>query len=263
MDEWLALVGGSWQPVLLYPGLLTSLVVTALMRAVWLDRTQPAAGRPWRPRWDSTAVFAAASTLLLLALLPFPHSYWAYPIDLPSAIFLLEAPYWLRLAQRLRTPALQIRRSAADEISALLNVYLLMALAIAAMGQAAGSLLVTEVKGGTPLLHWLGIVGWAIALPPLLAFGPWRQRNTSEWPTDLRRVGHIALLLAIALPSDVRWSYGATAIGAIACFGSLTLLHHFWRGDPQQWERFQPFVALIILAGLLYVSGQDWLARLQ
>jgi hypothetical protein len=233
------------------------------MRALWLDHARSVDDRPRRLHWDGGAVLASACALLVLALLPFPGSYWAYPIDLPGAIFLLEAPYWLRLAPRLRTPALQVRRSAADEIGAMLNAYLLIALAVAAIGQAAGSLLVTEVKGGLPLLHWAGIAGWAIALPPLLAFGPWHQQDACEWPADLRRVGHIALLLALALPAGDRWGYGATAIGAVASFGSLTLLHRFWRGDPQPWERLQPFVALLLLGCLLYVSGQGWLARLR
>ena len=263
MDEWIALIGGSWHPLLLYPGLLTGLLVTALMHLSWHGPPRPSDGSLMLPRDPFPALLACAAALLLLALLPFPRSYWAYPIDLIGALFLLEAPYWLRLARRLRAASLPIRRGAADEAGAILNTYLLLALAIALLGQGAGSLLLTEVKAGQPLLRWTGLVGWAIALPPLLALGPWRQPAANGWADDMRRIGHLGLLLALALPTGDQWGYGATAIGACICFGSFILLHHFWRGEPARYERLQPIIALVLLGCLLYVSGQKWLLRLR
>ncbi len=263
MDELLALLGGGWQSLLLYPGVLAGILATLVMRAIW-----PARGMPWLRRvgrvwWEPGATLYAACALLLLALLPFPRSYWAYPIDLVGALALIEVPHWLRLARLPRADDAAVRSGAAAETGALLNVYPLLALAVMALGQASGSLLLTEVKGGQQTLRWAGLATWAIAMPPLIGLGPWHVERTAAWPQDLRRVAHIALLLALALPAGDQWGHGATAIGAALAFGSLTALHHLWRGEPERWERLQPLVALALLAFLLYTSATAWMARLR
>ena len=263
MDELLALVGGSWQPLLLYPGVVTGILATAFMRAVWSAHgftKPPLAGHC---RWQPAAVFTAGCVLLLLALLPLPRSYWAYPIDIIGALALLELPHWLRLAQPLRAPDAATRARAVGEAGTLLNVYVLLALAVAALGQASSSLLLTEVKRGQPPLRFAGLLAWAVALPPLLALGPWQVVGWRDWLHDLRRVAHIALLVALALPPGDQWTHTAMATAAALAFGSLALLHRLWRGDPQRWERLQPFAALALLAFLLAMSGQGWAARLR
>jgi hypothetical protein len=263
VDELIAIVGGSWQPLLLYPGVLTALLGTALMHAIWRFRASRAAGDAVDLQPTPTRALVIASMLLCMACLPVPRSYWAYPIDLAVALLLLEAPHWLRLARLARSTEPAIRDATAYEIGTLLNAYLLLMLAAAALGQAAGSLLLPDLKRGTPLLHWLGIVTWGIALPPLIGLGPWYLPATDGWLPDLRRVAHIALLVALALPAGDQWGHTASAFGAAAGFGSLTALHFAWRGRPEPWERAQPLVALVALAILLVTNMQAWLAKLQ
>lgn len=260
MDELLAILGGSWQPLLLYPGLLTGLLVTALFGSIWQWRNRHAMST-LLPHWTPGAVPQAACVLLLLALLPFPRTYWAYPIDLFSALLLLEAPHWLRLARLFHAPDNTLRLAAAREAGAILNVYPLLALALATLGLASGSLLLPSLKGGTPALHWTGIIAWAICLPPLLALGPWYNPETDGWLLALRRVGHIALLISLALPIGAAWGYSASIIAAAASFGSLMALHFLWRGQPEPWERLQPFIALALLVLLLFWDMEVWIMR--
>ena len=263
MDELLAILGGSWRPLLLYPGLAATLITTVLMRLVW----NPRVGGALRPGMVALPPYATiliiACTLLLVALLPVPRSYWAYPIDLLTALLLLEAPHWLRLwrLRQSRDPA--TRELAVRGAGALLNIYPLIALAVALLGQASGSLLLTTVKSGAPLLRWAGIALWSLAIPPLVSLGPWHIPAGDDWLVTLRRVAHIALLVAIALPAGDQWDHTTTAAGAAVAFGSLTLLHYLWRGDPDRWERLQPFIALAFLALLLYTSAQAWMGRLR
>ena len=262
MDELLALVGGSWQPLLLYPGILGGLLLSGLMHLTWSGRRAMGDGglRPWV---EPGAVMSAACSLLLLALLPLPRSYWAYPVDIIGALALLEAPHWLRLSRRMRSADASILDGAVAEAASLLNIYLLLALALAAMGQASGSLLLTDLKSGRQPLWWAGIIAWAIAQPPLIGLGPWHPRPGGDWPASLRRVAHVALLTALALPPGDQLGYMVTATGLGIAFGSLTLLDFIWRGRPEAWERLQPAVALMLLGFLLYGGLGAWTSRLR
>jgi hypothetical protein len=256
MDELLAIVGGSWQPLLLYPGLLTTLLVTVLMGAFW--RRADAIRHPivgTRP----LTILAAACPLLVSAMLPAPRSFWAYPIDLFLALVLLEVPHWLRLTERLQRAGTQA--TAAAEAAALLNVYLLLALGLAALGQAAGSLLLPELRARPGVLRWAGLITWATAMPPLLGLGPWS--TVRDGLDDLRRVVHVGLLVAIALPDGDQVGYIGVAAGAITAFGTLTLLHYLWHGDTQRWERIQPLLALLLLVILLGMGTNAWVARMR
>lgn len=256
MDELLAIVGGSWQPLLLYPGVLTALLLALLVGILW----GPADARRQRIMGArAIAVFAIACPLLVSAMLPTPRSYWAYPLDLLVALALLEVPHWLRLASRMRTGGAQ--SSAAAEAATLLNVYPLLALACAGLGQAAGSLLLPDLRTGTGILRWTGLVAWACAMPPLIGLGPWR--TVRDRLDDLRRVVHVALLVAIALPAGDHWGYTGPAAGASIAFGTLTLVHYLWRGEVRRWERVQPLVALVLLLLLLWVGTNAWLARMR
>lgn len=261
MDEFLAIIGGSAQSLLLFPGLLAAILATAAMHALWSLRVPHSRRSVVQSHAEVT--IAATSCILLLALLPFPRTYWAYPIDLWSAVVLLEAPRWWSLRGMRCAPDPEIRAAAKSEAAALLNAYLLLALAIAALGQGAGSLLLPSVKAGTPALRWPGLIVWAIALPPLASLGPWHAPPLEGWLLDLRRVAHIALLVALTLPAGDQWGHLATAAGTALGFGSLTLLHLIWRGRPEPWERFQPWIALALLTWLLYMNAQALGARLR
>ncbi len=134
---------------------------------------------------------------------------------------------------------------------------------VAALGQAFGSLLLPELKSGNQSLRWAGLAVWAIALPPLLAFGPWQVLRGRDWSADVRRVGHIGLLVALALPAGDRVGYGTTAIAAVIAFVSLTSVHYLWRDSPEHWERFQPLIALALLGLMLRYGFEAWAARLR
>lgn len=256
MDELLAIVGGSWQPLLLYPGAVTTLLLALLVNILWrrADTERSSSVGP-----ATLAVFAVACPLLVCAMTPTPRSYWAYPLDLIVALALLEVPHWLRLAHRLQHSDTQ--RAATAEAATLLNVYPLLALACAALGQAAGSLLLPELRAGQGILRWVGLVTWAVTMPPLLGLGPWRTAR--DQIDDLRRAAHLVLLVAIALPSGDRWGYSGPALAAVAAIGCLTMLHYIWRGDARRWERLQPLVALVVLICLLWIGTNAWMARMQ
>ena len=263
MDELLALLGRGWQPLLVYPGVFTGLLLTLLVGAVWRPDTTRTRGLPrWRA-WESGTVQQAGSALLLLALLPLPRVSWPYTLDAIGALLLLEVPLWLQLRRLLRSADSGVYEPAACTAASLLNVYPLLLLAVAALAQSASSLLLPALKTGQPQLRWAGLVVWGTALPPLLALGPWRMCGLDTWPSQLRRVGHTGLLLSVALPPGDRWGHAATATGALIAFGSLTLLHYTWRGSPEWWERWQPAIALLLLLLLLRWNVGAWLARLR
>lgn len=263
MDELFAVVGGGWQPLLVYPGVLTGLLLTLVMGTLWALPDAATDRLPATVPATAGALPAIACGLLLLALLPVPRSYWAYPIDLIVALALLELPYWLRLASHLHASDVRMRVAAASQIGALLNVYILLALAVAALGQASGSLILPELKSGNQTLRCAGLAAWALALPPLLAFGPWQALRGRDWSADVRRVGHIGLLVALALPAGDQAGSGATAIAAAIAFVSLTSVHYLWRDSPERWERLQPLIALVLLALMLRYGFAAWAARLR
>jgi len=263
MDELLAIVGGSWQPLLLYPGLLAGVLVAAFMRAIWRIRDNPPVPFLRRRGLHLGDAVAAAVMLFVLASLPFPRTYWAYPLDLLTVLLLLEVPRWSQLARYCQGPNAEQRRAAADEVAALLNVYVLLALAVAALGQSAGSLLLPSLKSGTPLLRWTGLATLAVALPPLASLGPWHKPELDGPLLTLRRVAHIALLLALALPAGDDWGHAATVLGAAAAFGATTVLHLVCGGAPGRWERLQPLLALAVLLLLLTTNSTTLLTRLR
>jgi len=263
VDELLALLGRGWQALLVYPGMLTAILLTTFMGSIWAWRETGV--RPWprRPAWRPGDVLQAGCVVLVLALLPLPRVSWPYSIDAVGALLLLEVPLWLRLRRVFEVSDRSECERAVGTAAALLNVYIILLLAVALLAQASGSLLLPALKEGQPALRWAGLAAWASAMPPLLSLGPWHVHALDSWLSNLRRVGHIALLLALALPPGDRWGHAATASGALVAFGSLTLLHFIWRGEPDRWERLQPALALTLLLVLLYSNAGAWLARLR
>ena len=252
MNELLAIIGTSWRPLLIFPGLLTGLILTFITSYIW-KRPVPRVGR-----W-SLVVGRWSATVLMLAFLPVPGSNWRYGVDVLVALALVEVPHWFALRRRLGAADGAIRAGAAAETAALLNAYVLLGLAIAAIGQANGSLVLGELRGGHTPLRWAGMVVWAVALPPVLALGPWSVVGAPHALATLRRVAHIGLLMTLALPADA--DYRGLAIAALMSFGSLVLLDRFWHGSPKKWERVQPVIALVMLGVLLYTGATAWYVR--
>ena len=98
MDELLAIIGGNWQPLLLYPGVLTALLLALLVRCV----RRADAGRRSAIRSCHGRSVCCCLPVAGQCDAPTPRSYWAYPLDLLVALALLEVPHWLRLAARMR-----------------------------------------------------------------------------------------------------------------------------------------------------------------
>lgn len=247
MDELIALVGRNWRLLLLYPGGLTALGCVLVTRLLF---ERPLALRQGTlPRLDSEVVIAA-TWLLAIALLPLPQTEWSYPLDLLILLLLLEMPYWLHI---VRSP------DRATQIAPLLNVYPLLALSVTALGQGAGSLVALEINRSSGLLHWAGVVGWASTLPPLLGLGPWQHQELHGTLPALRRVGHMGLLLAVALPANDQTPIVAALIGFACIVVPLRVLNRWWRGDGAWWLSWQPWLVSALVLLIAWTSGQTLL----
>lgn len=245
MDELLALLGQHWRLVLLYPGGLSALGALIAVFALSPARTLH------MPRQTASALMSATIWLLIITLLPLPRASWPYALDLALLLLALEAPFWLLLH----------KNPTSGRMAALLNVYPLLALSVAALGQSAGSLVLHDINRSTGLLHWVGIAAWAIALPPLLGMGPWRDAAVDPLAA-LRRTAHIALLLAAALPAhEPTWRLSAL-IGFVAILLPLAALDRWWSGDPLRWERRQPWLCVGLALLIAWLSGQLFSTRL-
>lgn len=256
MNELLAIIGTSWRPLLLFPGFLSAFALTFATSYLWKR-----APLHTHPSLDFAATAYAACIVVMLAFLPVPGANWRYGMDVVATLALVEVPHWFALRRRQRSQDEAIHAGGTAETAALLNVYVLLGLAVAAVGQATGSWVLSEMRGGSAPLWWVGIVGWALALPPLLALGPWTVAGADVPLVALRRVAHIALLVVLALPTGA--GYWGLAAAATMAFGSLATLDRSWYGRPEPWERIQPILALILLLALLYTGATGWYERIR
>lgn len=244
MDELLALIGQHWRAVLLAPGGLQAL-------CAWLIVWRSGSANMPLPAFDIGVLATATSWLLAITLLPLPGAAWPYDLDLPALLLLIELPYLARI----------IHRGAQHRVITLLNTYPLLMLALAALGQSAGTLVLHDINRDQGTLHWIGLVGWALSLPPLLGIGPW-QNSSSDALDALRRVALLGLLVAAMLPAhdNTPWWQGAAAL--LGAWLPLALLDRRWRGDEQQLTAWQPWLCAALLATLATVSLLRLAARL-
>ncbi|WP_029214953.1 hypothetical protein [Kallotenue papyrolyticum] len=244
MDELLALIGQHWHAVLLAPGGLQAL-------GVWLIVWRSSSGPMPLPPLEVGALATATSWLLAITLLPLPGTAWPYDLDLPTLLLLIELPYLARVT----------RRGAQHRLITLLNTYPLLMLAIAALGQSAGTLVLHDINRDRGALHWIGLTGWALSLPPLLGIGPW-QSSTADALDALRRVALLGLLVAAMLPAhdNTPWWQGAVAL--LGAWLPLALLDRHRRGDEQQLTAWQPWLCAALLVTLATVSLLRLAARL-
>ncbi len=251
VDELLALLGQNWRLLLLCPGGLSTLGATSIVGFLFHGREW------WRGiRFTSaTDIVIAAGWLVLIALLPLPQTGWPYGLDLLTLILLIELPYMASIGRG--------RQIALPRAAAMLNVYPLLALAIAALGQATGSLVIREVNRSTGLLHWVGVVAWAITLPPLLDLGPWRSLDRPRIIHVLRGTAHVALLMALALPAHDATPQIHSFFAFMAIVLPLAALHRWWHGNNQWWIRWQPWLVTALALLLAMLSGQQLLERLR
>lgn len=256
MDELIALVGRSWRLLLLYPGGLTAIGCVVVVR---LLLEQPRALRHAALPRLGGEIASAATWLLAIALLPLPQTDWSYALDLLIFLLLLEIPHWLGMLLSPDRPTSTL----ANRIAPLLNVYPLLALSIAALGQGAGSLVALEINRSSGLLHWAGITGWASTLPPLLGLGPWQDHHLRGTLPALRRAGHIGLLLAAALPANDQTPVAAALIGFACIIAPLALLQRWPPGNGEWWIGWQPWLVAAFALLIAWTSGQTLLLRLR
>jgi hypothetical protein len=250
VDELIALLGRNWRLLLVYPGGLAALgciALTQLLLGRW-----PSHGRS-AISWRGGEIMTAALWLLLIALLPLPQTGWPYALDLIILLLLFEIPAWLHWHGRGANVA---------QAAALLNVYPLLALSIAALGLGAGSLVAQEINRSSGLLHWAGIAGWACALPPLLGLGPWQEQHDDILAT-IRRVAHLGLLLAVTLPANNDTPIVDALIGWTCMILPLAAIQRWWRGDGRWWLGWQPWLVAALTLLLAWTSGQELLTRLR
>jgi hypothetical protein len=190
MGELLGALGLAWPRLLLYPGGLFALGASWLL-ARWLRRCAggPAVATP-APA-SAADLVAILPPLVVLSLLPLaPARGFPYGLDLVVAVGLLEWPYLRGVAGRALSRAEIVRRYGPLIVGALL------------MAEAAGGL------GLSRLLTWpeawldqalllSGAGVWLLALPALLAEGPWSLAGRLR-ALGLLLVGTLPVLGALA-----------------------------------------------------------------
>ncbi|GAC1550960.1 MAG: hypothetical protein NVS4B8_04460 [Herpetosiphon sp.] len=244
MNELQNILGGSWRFVWLYPGGVALLMAAVLMRVGVQTGSRSAV--------DVPGVATVVPIWMCCSMLPWPRTYWAYPIDLWVAFLLLEAPYWAWLHRR---------GAATERIIDLLRIYPLLILAMGMLAQSAGSLLIVRIQAAVGWPRWMGVGLWCIAVPPLISLGPWRQHDEPAWAIDARRAGHLALLTVMALPRGEASGYAAAVIGTLCVFGSFLLLDRLWHDRSARAERWQPTITVGALAVVFGIAMQQFYAR--
>ena len=211
---------------------------------------------------------------LALALLPLPLAV-ALPrqIDIVVALALLEWPNLLAIRQELRTGG--VRR-----LAAALNSYPPLILATLALMQAGNSLELAALARApgdsaalsTRMLHWLGVIALALALPPALGLGPFADggrttlRRRSGQANDERRTNwrsSRSYLVSIQNSAARFFAAGALQIGLrLRALGLVALAALPWAGaEGTGLAPLRMLGAAALIAALLW--GADRLMRRQ
>jgi hypothetical protein len=191
-NELLVLLGRAWSRLLIFPGGLAAFglawLIGVLLQRIWNPESQlvKAAG-------DSRTLTLSSIVLpwLGLALLPLPLAV-ALPrqVDIVVVLALLEWPNLLAIRQELR---LGDRR----RLAAALNSYPPLILATLALAQASNSLEIAALARPPAdaatievrVLHWLGAIALALALPPALRIGPFAGKVAQQAGKVVGEVG--------------------------------------------------------------------------
>lgn len=293
-SELLALLGQAWSRLLLYPGGLAAIGLAWLLalaeryepkihqdmlfsaertRGGHTDAKTPrtefrlsAAFESLRLRGKQPlmALSALALPWLGLALLPLPFAQpLGRKLDLPAALALLEWPLLLRIGCELRAPDAATQAAGWRRLAAWLNGLPTLVLASLALAQAAGTFdigpLARAPAADQPLaqraLHWLGALGFTLALPPLLGYGPFAAAPPASAP-QLRAsrqalLGWLAWLAEGGLRLRAAGLAGLAALPWLAPFGALQE-----EGPHGASAIGASLAALLLLPGLLWIFGR-------
>lgn len=273
VNELLALLGRAWFQLLIYPGGLTALVLTLVVGV--LSRRAPHTYFP-QSASPATAIAAVVAPWLALALLPLPGAArLERPLDVVGLLALLELPLLLASAAGLRTRNTNSQHAALRRLAAALNGYPTLLLALLLLSRASGSLQITDIAT-TPTtfpavaLHWLGAVALLLALPPLLALGPFAPYGGGplgdQGPLVARLISLVAhpletgmRLRALGLVGLAALPWCAALAGVVAWAAPLALLPLgllLWAGaqlppGSTRWSRAYLALDAILLLALL------------
>lgn len=284
MNELLALLGLAWPRLLLYPGGLIALAL------VWLWRLGEARGtrreaigdrglgtreqkqKKRQQLWpfpqslfpspqSLLPILNSAPPLLAISLLPLPlAASLGRGIDLVVALTLLEWPLFARLSSR--TSALDDHHLQRLRVGYGLLLPALLALvqstrsfSLDALVARSGALEVLPM-----LLRLAGACGWALALVPLLALGPFREEETPALDDDIRAIGHIMLATLPVLPLLGDWWWLAP-LAPLALGILLRAIDHFAVPHSRLWQHVLGASTLLLWLLLAWASLDALLAR--
>lgn len=279
IDSWRAAIGGSWSRLLLYPGGLTALGLALALALLWrlIAGAQQSHERPGIAAW--WCIPALAAPLLAIGSLPLPApTELRVALDLPTMLLLLELPALVAALDALRSPVLARQADGAVSLAGLLTAAPVLALVLATVAMSSGTL-VLAVPPPPGTANLIAAICWALALAPLLQFGPWYvplpPRLSLQVALQLRRAGHLSLAV---LPWLARWPSELPVpptmieirekLPFVGSFMLLALLLIVWdsigrRGEMRRLGLLYIPVALVLIGVLLLQSVGALQDRLQ
>ncbi|MBK9943290.1 MAG: hypothetical protein IPP13_16915 [Kouleothrix sp.] len=293
LGELLTLLGLAWSRLLIYPGGLAAGLAAGLLAAL-LPTTPYAGHAAGPPAWRLAAIVLP---WLGLALLPLPFAApLGRPADILVVLALLESPLLLALRHELCAGDTAVRAAGRRRLAALLNGLPTLILAVLALAQVAGTFdiapLASAPTADQPIslrvLHWLGALGFTLALAPLLGYGAFTAGYTAErrapgarlvdrvasWLDDglrLRAAGLIALaMLPWLAPFGALQAQGprgplliAASLAVPALLALLWAYHRLAIGrSPRRWAWAYLGLDGLLLAGLLWAAYAALLRQL-
>lgn len=249
MSELLGALGLAWPRLLIYPGGLV-----ALLGAWLIDRWWRFSARSPTLPLPALRLVDLLPPLVALSLLPLPPARsFPYGLDLPTALCLIEWPYWRTLA---RTGGL-----APSALRASMPAYAMVLIAACAWATATGSLEAAALtRRPADALGWVlmgvGTLLWLAVLPALHVPAP-----TPLWPLRVRGLALLALpalvvigMLAALLTSWVPASVLAWLLPPIAVIVCALVVTGFSR-LPEHWLRRIWWVLGGLIGGLVVLAG--------
>ncbi len=269
MNELLALLGLAWPRLMLYPGGLFALTLVSLWQLA--DTRHATAPRPQTGVWPSykylfpvprspLPMLNAVPPLLAISLLPLPlAASLGRGIDLVLALTLLEWPLFVRLSSHTSTLD-------DHDLQRLKAGYALLLPALLSLVQSTRSFALEAlvVRPGTletlaTLLRLGGVCGWALALVPLLAIGPFRQEQAPELDDNIRTVGHVLLATLPVLALLGEWwlaPLAPLALGLLLCAAD-----RYTTGRARLWQHVLTGATSLLWLLLAWASFDALLAR--
>lgn len=269
-NELLSLLGRAWWPLLVYPGGLSAFVLVGLLsfgkKFLGDSPTDPFSEAQRHARAGGASASAVAVPWLALALMPLPRAASiSRPLDAMVLLALLEWPLVLAVAADARATDTARWQQAARRLTAVLNGYPSLLLALLALAWSGGSLQLGALARppadlaplATVVLHWFGAATLVLALPPVLGLGPFAAGSPRDPALQiglrLRLLGLVALAALPWFPllGTRAWllPLPPLVIGML-----LWLWHRCARGAARRWAVAYNVLAAVQLLALLALA---------